>query len=525
MNREQLDSYLAQKEREYNLRPGEFRAVWQQESSGSTDPSLKGPTLPGNKGNAVGPFQVVPYFHPGFDPSAPVDKQADYAISFYAGSGETPEQRLRRYYGTGTPMKGQPTTDQYVRQVSARMGGYGSQPEQQQEQQMDPNTERQQFQPNYIPVPEPINYEDLPQAPVMKELTGVQKWLANPLTQMGAAIMAASGSPLGAPIGYGVASAASGLGDAQKAENDLYELQLKREQARRQLMSEDRKSRMEAMDWNQKQTAMAQLMTLADQYEAKGDPLTAAKIRAGIKSGLDENFSLTPKFIYDPETKTTKEITYSSTGKRIERDMGKAMPLGESPELKGAQATATAAGKTYGENESMTAIDAPKVITAADNSLKLLDAYEKHPGKAWVTGPAAAKINESWFSGTPGAGYLALENQIKGQEFLNAFASMKGGGAGAITDIEGQKATQARTRLSRALNEEDRIQAINDLRDVIRAAKYRAENGIVVKNPYTGNFGGEGSTPAAPAPKAPAAPTPTAQAPKGGGGWGFKRID
>lgn len=529
MNREQLDSYLAQKEREYNLRPGEFRAVWQQESSGSTDPSLKGPTLPGNKGKAVGPFQVVPYFHPGFDPSAPVDKQADYAISFYAGSGETPEQRLRRYYGTGTPMKGQPTTDQYVRQVSARMGGYGSQPEQQmprqmpQEQQMDPNTERQQFQPNYIPVPEPINYEDLPQVPARRELTGVEKWLANPLTQMGAAIMAASGSPLGAPIGYGVASAASGLGDAQKAENELYELQLKREQARRQLMSEDRKSRMEAMDWNQKQAAMAQLMTLADQYEAKGDPLTAAKIRAGIKSGLDENFSLTPKFIYDPETKTTKEITYSSTGKRVERDLGRTVPLGESPELKGAQAAAAASGRTQGEAIGTDFVNAQTAIDSANKQIANLTNLRDHPGAKWETG-LVSNIPFRAVKGTEAYDYNALQENVLGEQFKAGFDALKG--AGAISEKEGAAALAAQTALKSGLSEKERNRQIDLLIGIAERgrakadAKLRAGGGTMPFPPTL-----QQPTPAAPATKAPAASTPPAQAPKGGGGWGFKRID
>lgn len=530
MTREELDAYLAQKEQEKGLRPGEFRALWQQESGGSIDPNLKGVYLPKHGTAASGPFQVMPNMHPQFPVGGSLKDQADYAVQFYAGGGGTPEQRMRRYYGTGVAPKGFPTTDQYVAQTMGRMGQQPTQQQQQapsapvsQEQEMaSPNFQGSSYEPQYMEIPQPSNYDDLPQVPKPRELTGVNKWLANPLTQMGAAIMAASGSPLGAPIGYGIASAASGLGDAQKAENDLYELQMKREQARRQLMTEDRKSRMEAMDWNQKQAAMVQLMTLADQYDAKGDPLTAAKIRAGIKSGLDENFSLTPKYVYDPETKTTKEITYSSAGKRMERDLGKSIPLGESPDLKGAQASATAAGKVLGENEATQTIKAPQIISAADNSLKLLDAFKKHPGKEWVTGPVASKVPEAAFSGTPGAGYIALQNQILGGEFLNAFESLRGGGA--ITEIEGQKATQARTRISRALNDADRTQAINDLREIINIGKARAAAGIRVPNPYTGNFGGSATSPATQSPAAaqPAGPPPS-QA--GGGGWGIKRID
>jgi len=308
MTREELDAYLAQKEQEKGLRPGEFRALWQQESGRSIDPNLRGVYMPKHRTGASGPFQVMPNLHPQFPVGGPLKDQADYAIQFYAGGGGTPEQRLRRYYGTGVAPKGFPSTDQYVAQTMGRMGQQqplqpAQQQQQQQEQEMaSPNYQGSPYEPQYMQVPEPMNYDDLPQPPVRREPTGVEKWLSNPLVHMGAAIMAASGSPLGAPIGYGVASAASGLGEAQKAENDLYELQMKRAQQKRQLMTEDRNSRAQAMEWNQKQAGMAQLMTLADQYEQKGDPLTAAKLRAGIKDGLaPETFHATKTFM-DPET-------------------------------------------------------------------------------------------------------------------------------------------------------------------------------------------------------------------------------
>ena len=165
MTREELDAYLAQKEQEKGLRPGEFRALWQQESGGSIDPNLKGVYLPKHGTAASGPFQVMPNMHPQFPVGGPLKDQADYAVQFYAGGGGTPEQRMRRYYGTGVAPKGFPTTDQYVAQTMGRMGQQQPlQHTQQQEQEMaTPNYQGSPYEPQYMQVPEPSNYDDLPQ--------------------------------------------------------------------------------------------------------------------------------------------------------------------------------------------------------------------------------------------------------------------------------------------------------------------------------------------------------------------------
>lgn len=63
-------------------------------------------------------------------------------------------------------------------------------------------------------------------------------------------------------------------------------------------------------------------------------------------------------------------------------------------------------------------------------------------------------------------------DQLKGQAFLQAFESLKGGGQ--ITEVEGQKATNAILRLQQYQNETDFANALKDLREVVQAGLARA---------------------------------------------------
>lgn len=73
--------------------------------------------------------------------------------------------------------------------------------------------------------------------------------------------------------------------------------------------------------------------------------------------------------------------------------------------------------------------------------------------------------------GTPQRRFGARANQLEGQAFLQAFESLKGGGQ--ITEIEGQKATQAIGRLDTAQSADDYRAALNELRDVLSLAQSR----------------------------------------------------
>jgi hypothetical protein len=69
---------------------------------------------------------------------------------------------------------------------------------------------------------------------------------------------------------------------------------------------------------------------------------------------------------------------------------------------------------------------------------------------------------------------MSRHNQIKGASFLEAFESLKGGGA--ITQVEGEKATDAINRMSIATNESEYIRAALDLQDVVRKGVANAQS-------------------------------------------------
>ena len=114
---EQAIAIVKGKERKYGLQDNLLRSTWGQESDQSLDIGLKGPELSRGRGHAVGPFQIVPYYHPAADLSS-FESQADYAAKLLKEVG------LRGYYGEGTAPKGHPTTDEYEREVLSRVETY-----------------------------------------------------------------------------------------------------------------------------------------------------------------------------------------------------------------------------------------------------------------------------------------------------------------------------------------------------------------------------------------------------------------
>jgi len=77
-------------------------------------------------------------------------------------------------------------------------------------------------------------------------------------------------------------------------------------------------------------------------------------------------------------------------------------------------------------------------------------------------------------------------DQIGGQTFLQAYNMLRGGGV--ITDIEGQKATDALARLNTAQNPEDYRTALNELRTIVQSGldKARRTAGGSIGGPVQG---------------------------------------
>ena len=68
---------------------------------------------------------------------------------------------------------------------------------------------------------------------------------------------------------------------------------------------------------------------------------------------------------------------------------------------------------------------------------------------------------------------MSLLNQIQGRQFLEAFESLKGGGQ--ITQIEGEKATQAISRMNTAQSEAEFRAAANEFKNIVSNVIRRAQ--------------------------------------------------
>ena len=125
-------------------------------------------------------------------------------------------------------------------------------------------------------------------------------------------------------------------------------------------------------------------------------------------------------------------------------------------------------------------LDPQKVNQDADYLLGILDSIvtfdengevvSQHPGLKPVVG--LPNPFTAWTPGTDAAGFRAYHDQVIGNQFMEAYKTLKGGGQ--ITEVEGKKATQALARMSLAQSEEDYIQGVKEFREVVITARDRA---------------------------------------------------
>jgi len=115
-----------------------------------------------------------------------------------------------------------------------------------------------------------------------------------------------------------------------------------------------------------------------------------------------------------------------------------------------AVAEAKAAGGVAGKGQAEAAIDLPKIESSAAKVTGLVNELLTHKGKSAALGATSYLPS---IRGTERAGFDNRLKQIQGDAFLKAFESLKGGGA--ITEMEGQKATQALNRMNETVSEEE----------------------------------------------------------------------
>lgn len=144
-------------------------------------------------------------------------------------------------------------------------------------------------------------------------------------------------------------------------------------------------------------------------------------------------------------------------------------------EMPGFEAEVMAA-KKRAEDLQATKSGLGKVEAQSQQMLDLLGQIESHPGLSAVVGmpnPAYGGFGPLGnLPGTPAADFQAKLSQLGGKQFLEAFESLKGGGQ--ITQIEGEKATNAIAAMQTSQSEEQFIKSLNEFKQIVSGALDRA---------------------------------------------------
>jgi hypothetical protein len=174
------------------------------------------------------------------------------------------------------------------------------------------------------------------------------------------------------------------------------------------------------------------------------------------------------------------------------------------------QAAAKARGKKLAENKVEAERALPGAIATAEQTLTLIDemigdARVSKDGKKWEVpkggrDPAEGFTNYvgagvpgmRFLEGSDAASYERRQLQIEGKTFLEAFESLRGGGA--ITEVEGAKGQQAISRMNKAQSEVEYVKAARELQEVVRKGveRARAKAGVAAGG---GGAAGGGSNP------------------------------
>ena len=150
--------------------------------------------------------------------------------------------------------------------------------------------------------------------------------------------------------------------------------------------------------------------------------------------------------------------------------------LNYKPAIAGASTFQSEAAKTDVESQEK----AKNIISQADSIDTTLKLLETHPGLTDIVGAKGGGAILSYvgkkepIQGTNAAGAKALLEQVKGQQFLQAFEGLKGGGQ--ISEKEGEAATKALSAINSTTSEKDLVKNIKTLREIMAKAKTRAIN-------------------------------------------------
>ena len=163
------------------------------------------------------------------------------------------------------------------------------------------------------------------------------------------------------------------------------------------------------------------------------------------------------------------------SGKMNPVDVGgsSVMKASDSPELQGRISQAKESGKVTGETITKAGFDLPQAIAQGEQTVKLVDDLLKSPGMQTAVGLSSKIDPRNYIPGTDAKDFGIRLDQLKGQQFMQAYQSLKGGGQ--ITEVEGKKATDAISRMNTSASEKEFVDAAREFQGIIRQGMNRAK--------------------------------------------------
>lgn len=132
--------------------------------------------------------------------------------------------------------------------------------------------------------------------------------------------------------------------------------------------------------------------------------------------------------------------------------------------------------RAIGEFVGITRVKLPKLKADSTRLISQIDNLLNHPGLKAAVGAKDISTGLARIPGTQAEDFRVALAQIDGAAFVQAFQDMKGGGP--ITDIEGQRATDALARLSMSQSEPEFKRALKEFKSIVESTLTRAQ-GIV----------------------------------------------
>lgn len=209
--------------------------------------------------------------------------------------------------------------------------------------------------------------------------------------------------------------------------------------------------------------------------------MSMAEILRGQQTGASSGprYGLTPIYGTDAEGNTVV-MQIGEDGSAVQT----ALPEGVKPDLR-VKAFETAAGQAAGKGQGQAIADLPGSLEKVERAVKNIIAIRDDPALAGITGMIQGRLPPMTQAGTD---LNARVQQAQGQMFLEAYSTLRGGGA--ITENEGLKAERAMARLDRAQSYEAYQQALNEVIEVLETGLKRLHEKAGVQMPSEGLPGG-----------------------------------